>query len=395
MKNLKILTLTLALLILLTPALMADDVDFSGTLRSDLIVDEDGNMESLEKFNLILEQEFGFDADLQVDLEFRLDEDYTLEAKIREAYLDYYTLNSDWRIGKQTINWGSGYKLQPTDYFNPQDIRDLKPLDEKLGVKAVQNTYYTSGGTELSGVVVPFFKGSLDLRELEQQAQLLADEDDFQNLNYDYPEHELENIQAGAKLTQRGFRGYDVSFSAYHGYDTLPVISFTEEPSENFISIGEDKIPANMAYPEVNKVGFDIIGDINNFGVWLETTYNHYDDYDNGLEATFGGDYTSSNDLYFVAQGYYNEGRNEFEDDIRALNLHASKPVFTFHEVELTTLYDLESESYLIEPQFNYSVVDSVDLKVGGRIVENKLEAGGFGEFLGDDQFYARLQADF
>ncbi|MFW5981467.1 MAG: hypothetical protein ACOCRU_02700, partial [bacterium] len=59
---------------------------------------------------------------------------------------------------------------------------------------------------------------------------------------------------------------------------------------------------------------------------------------------------------------YFQEGRITGEDDLKLLNMHLSRPVFQFHEVELNVLYNLDRESYVFMPAFNYSLTDSTTL---------------------------------
>ncbi|WP_408954363.1 hypothetical protein [Natroniella sp. ANB-PHB2] len=389
----KVILLTLVLLLTFTTMGFAAEV--SGSLDSHLTVDiDEEELDGKTEFNLIIEDDFGFDADMKVDLGFLLHENYENEVRINEAYLNYYTMNSDWRLGKQEINWGSGYKLNPTSYFNPQNLKAFDLIDENLAVRAVKSTYYTAGGLEISGVVAPFFKGNGDLEETEKIADKFAKELSTEKLSFDDSandiENELSDIQAGAKLTNRGFKGYDISLSAYHGYDLLPSMIGADN-DENLL----------LEYPEVNKLGFDLIGDVKDIGIWSEIVYNIYseDYYDDTLNLVVGADYNFDNDLYLVGQFYYRGERVEQEPEIQALNLYFSKPAFDFHEVEFTTLYDLESGSYMIKPQYNHSLVDSIELQLGAKIVDididDELEGFSFGDSLGSNSIYTRLNVNF
>ncbi|WP_027339623.1 DUF1302 family protein [Halonatronum saccharophilum] len=371
MKKFNLLTLTLVLILSLSITVSATEL--SGSLEQYIEVDIDEEIvDSQNKFNLIVEEEFGFDGDMYVDLEFVTDGNYNHRFRINEAYLEYYTMNMDWKLGKQVVNWGSAFKVNPTNYFNPQNSSSSTPLDDKLGVRAVKGTYYTMGGAELTGVISPTFKG-LD--------------SPIEGIEVNKVSDRIKDMQVGVKATKRGFNGYDLSLSLYNGFDKIPSVS----------EIDEHGNPTELEYPEVTKIGFDLIGDINDIGIWSEIVYNIYgEDYcDDNFTIALGADYNFDNDLYLVGQFFYNQERSDFDNDIKALNLHLEKPVMTFHEIEFTALYDLESESYSINPQYNHSLTDSVELQLGGRLVELKDE--GLSSLIGSgaDSLYARLQLDF
>ncbi|SDC01576.1 MULTISPECIES: hypothetical protein [unclassified Candidatus Frackibacter] len=367
MRRFKVLTLLLVLLLILSSVSYAKDIEISGSLNSYLVGNpNNGLIEEEEKVNLILEKEFGFDANMHLDLEFKSDANSSTTTSFNEAYLNYYTQNMDWRLGKQEISWGSAYKINPTSYFNPNDLTALKPLDEKLGVKAIKGIYYAPKGLEITGVVVPFFRGI----SLKNNAK-------------DNVGDNVKNIQSGFKVTKRRFHDYDISLSAYHGRDKLPAVDSK----------------ANFIYPKANRVGLDIIGDLGDMGVWAETTYSDYQDeqFKNVIETAVGIDYKFDNNLYLVGQGYYKEGRTESEPRVKAANFYVSKPIFDFHEIEVTTLYDFESETSLIEPQFNYSLANSVELQLGGTYVDSaeKDTSSGLISALGQDRIYTRLNVEF
>jgi hypothetical protein len=364
-RDIKFLILIACLLLTFTSTALASQLEISGSLKGDLIVStDDGKLTDQEKVNLILEKGFGFDAEMYIDLGFREDHN-NADTDINEAYLNYYTDNMDWRIGKQLINWGSSYKLQPTDYFNPVDRTALKPLDEKLGVEAVKGIYYAPNGLEITGVVVPFFK---------------ADKLSTFIPNLRAVEDNVENMQEGFKVTKRSFKGFDLSLSGYHGFDRKPINN-----NMDFI------------YPELNRIGFDLIGDIGEMGVWTELAYAIYQDeeFDNGLETTLGADYKWSNDLYLVLQAYYQQGRLSSENDTKVFNLHFDKPIFNFHQVEGNFIYEFETETIVLEPQFNYSLANSIELQIGGTYINSQNDDALIVATFGQDRVYTRLNIEF
>lgn len=381
-KKFKILVLVLILLLLFNTGAWANDkLKISGSVKSDLIGDHNGgSLTDQERINVILEKEFGLDADVYVDLEFNsytIDQtathQRTTETNVNEAYVNYYTKKIDWRLGKQKINWGSAYKLKPTDYFNPYDLTVLKPLDNKVGVKAVKGIYYAPKGLEVTGVVIPFFKTHRVKGNQTASYQVVPVED------------EVDNIQGGIKVTKRSFEGFDLSGSIYHGRDKEPIMNS---------QVGK------LVYPEANQIGLDIIGDITeqDIGIWTEIAYSVYEDdqFDNRVKTAVGLDYNFENDLYLVGQTYYQQSRIDNKEEIKMVNIHADQPIFDFHEWEVTTFYEFESETFSFEPQFNYSLSNSTELQIGGTYVESdSKEDISIISSLSDDRIYARVEVEF
>jgi hypothetical protein len=361
--------LTMIIILICSAGVLAKGkLEISGTLDSSIEgISDDGELIDRERLDLELKKNFGFDADMYIDLATYSMKNEDAEIELNEAYLNYYTDNIDWRIGKQIINWGSSYKLQPTNYFTPCDYTALKPLDEKKGIKAVNGRYYTANGLEITGVVIPNFEGNK--LSIEQTKLVKQVEDD------------IENIQGGVKITKRAFRGFDLSASMYHGFDKR----YLRDNKGEYI------------YPEVNKLGLDIIGDIQTIGVWTELAYGSYDDkeFDSCLEGTIGFDYKFTNDLYLVGQAYYRGKRLENETELRMINFHLDKPVFKFHQIESNFKYEFETDTFIFEPQFNYSLTNSTELQVGGTYVDSNNEQNPIISSLGKDRVYTRLKIEF
>ncbi|SDC01506.1 MULTISPECIES: hypothetical protein [unclassified Candidatus Frackibacter] len=394
--NVLVLTLLLILICSLTVLAQGQEIEFSGSLTNSLVgYTSDGQVVAREVFDLVLDKDFGFNAKITLDLEFESyhngQEDIrNTEISTRKAYLDYYTKNMDWKIGKQNINWGHAYKINPTDYFTTYDLTSFKPLDEKLSVEALKGTYYTSRELEITGVVASYFKGTKsDRRMFDSIVDKLAGAVDKEG-DLELVESDIKNTQLGLKITKRSFYDYDISLSTYHGRDKIPAID-TRNSSSNL---------AKFVFPQVNRLGIDIIGDLREVGIWTEIVYGNYidDQFDSIIEAAVGADYKFENNLYLVGQGYYKEGRTELEEEIKAINSYMIKPVFKFHQIELNILYDINNEAYLIEPQFNYSLTNAIQLQFGGSIVEIGRDDNGTGivsNLCQEDKIFIQSKVNF
>ncbi|MBM7623568.1 DUF1302 family protein [Sporohalobacter salinus] len=389
MKRSRYLAVVLVLVLIFTSTALVQAVEVSGDMKLDLERDTDKEKtKDREKINLILENQFNFTTDAYIDLEIESDYEDEVEVDLHEAYINYYTRDIDWRLGKQEIHWGSAYKIKPTDYFSPHDVSDMHPLDEQFGVKAIKGIYYLPNNLEITGVAIPDFEAD-EVDDGREEGVFKSVKEELGISNLDSQVNESDDCQLGMKVTKRRFNGFDLSFSAYHGRDNLPIFKELKNPYTSPTAVIE--------YPEVTKAGFDIIGDIDDMGIWLETTYSDYEDsqYNDIAETAVGVDYKFDNDLYLVGQWYNKEGRSSSEPKINAFNFYASKPIWKFHELEFTSLYDTESEAYLLEPQLNYSIDESVELQLGATYAHNEDDAKGMISTLAQDRIYTRLNVEF
>ncbi|MGM0421255.1 MAG: hypothetical protein ACQEQG_09695, partial [Bacillota bacterium] len=130
---------------------------------------------------------------------------------------------------------------------------------------------------------------------------------------------------------------------------------------------------------------------------WLELAYSLYDQdqFDNRLEATIGLDRRFANELYLVGQYYHRQGRLEGENDVNLATLYFEKPVADFHKIQMSSMYEFESESYLLEMQFDYSLTDSVIWQTGATYTETGSAQAGMLDTMSGDRIYTRIQVDF
>lgn len=384
-------------------------------------IEHDSSYKHQHWINLILEKEFGTSANMYLNLEFNTYNQDNVVPLIQEAYVNYYTDHIDWRFGKQIISWGSAYEIKPTDYYNPYDLTTINPFEKRLGVIGAQGTYYGPGRTEISVVFTPFFTEHLILSDAgtvlmesamntvierlneEVQPILSIRTDPYQPLVYPEVEHTIENTQGGLKITKRGLLGLDVSFSAYHGRDKLPVVD--QIKTRNSLNLNaanpaslDTLVTVYLENPEVTRAGIDLIGSLGGIGFWAEGVHNLYQtDYlDETTNLVIGADYKFNTNLYLMGQGLLLQGRSAHEDDITAIMIHASEPAFSFHEFEVTGLYETKTGSYFIQPQFNYSLGNAVQLQFGGTLQNiSSTQYAQLTSVLISERAYIRLKVDF
>ena len=104
-----------------------------------------------------------FENALKLDLEWRGEDNLSarfiarggyelfennLNLNIVEGYIDFFTDNSDWRIGKQLIFWGKADGFSPTDNINPDNYYILSQELEDLrqAIFAIRSDIYLDKG---------------------------------------------------------------------------------------------------------------------------------------------------------------------------------------------------------------------------------------------------------
>lgn len=324
-----IIILAILTIILVTGSSMAFEI--SGTIYTGLFQEKDAeDVSDWEGITIGLDKDFGYTAELYLELGLESNQGEDLVTEINQLYLDYYTENIDWRIGRQLVNWGSSYKINPTSYFEKFTGLELTENRQEKGIKGVKAIYYGQNDIEITGVLTPF---ATDVYEQEY----------------------TENQQA-IKFTRRAFKGFDISLSYFNGQDRFPLLQ-------------------NQEYPEVNKIGIDINGSIGDIGIWSELVRSRYDLLDKQtIEGILGSDYKFNNNLQLTGQIYYRQGRTQVEPDLKLLILNARKPILKFHQLEVITIYDLDNEDIILHPVFDYSLAEAVKLSLGGNWVINESE---------------------
>lgn len=445
-------------LLILASAIFSNDIRaqenirFSASMETVLALDDDELLDDL-LLNLYMRRNFGFDADLYIDLEFHsyhsryeLDKDFYLKelsrlervssVDINEAYLNYYSENIDWKIGRQIVNWGSAFLFSPGNYFNPENLSTLSTEPKKIAVESLKGRYYhPERNLEVSGVLSPFFNTNKLKAENEYTLVNSIKESSIEstgerifgflkenslineqlNLNQDISvaeitdvftpiihrervENSLDNLQGGLLIKGRQINGFDLSFSLYRGRDHTPILDrdYMQEQVKAFVKeyslyiqkqmeaglplldfneyYDQEKIYLELIYPENNRLGFDMIASIGDTGVWAEASYSIYDQqqFDNQLKAVVGFDRRMGNNIYILGQYYYQQGRIEQEEDLKLLNLHLNRPLLQFHEIEMNILYNISQESYSLMPSFKYSLTDSTSLNFTVTYTDNE-----------------------
>jgi hypothetical protein len=324
-----ILLIALILILNFIFTLSLKAASLSGELKSSLIYEQEA-----ERWRDQSYLELDYQHDLNFDLNYYLKGNLTFESyyhqgakerkldfELKEAYLNYYTDQIDWRLGRQNFSWGSSYNINPLNYFNPVDRKALDSFQARKAVDGIKAAYYPNFNWQLTGV-------------LTKHA-------------------EIDEFQSAVQLIRRRWRGYDLAFSLFSG-NALNGIS---QPGQNAF------------YPEVNKAGFDFRGDFSSKDIGLFSEYV-YSDYQNfGLENTneliIGMDYKFENNFYLLGQYYYQELPLTQAEVNQLLLLRAEKPFAYFHSWEINLITDLKESMSIIRPKFIFSLSEGLDLETG------------------------------
>jgi len=235
----------------------------------------------------------------------------------KELYIGAYDLipNSDLRVGRLIISWGSADMFSPLDNFNPMSSSQLSfsNVSQKNGVLAADATYYFNDITYLQTIILSTFVPSYMPEKYEEQLYLSMFSPEFQaqgmeinsvNITHAFP----ENPVWGIKLW-RSFTSFDAAISYYNGY-YLNAYPETVEPvpgvSGMILNLG-------LGYPKKDVFGFEFQGDFpgidgatlrGDLAYIVPQPWQVQDEdilKDPYIKAVIGADYTTSFDLYLNA----------------------------------------------------------------------------------------------
>ena len=396
--------------------------------------------EGLTELNMEFTKDFGMNKKLYLNPVFKLklsenarfeetglnekpfeDNDYDF---LREGYMDIYLKNADIRVGKQNVDWGSAYELNPTDVINPIDFTAEEPTSAELGVPAVKTDYYFNFNTSLSGVLVTKHRASLIPKTVENMINDTAENMIYKEIysqiyeqnknkssaqtttnsimknNFTINEAEERKIldssdspEFALQLTRRNFNGYDLSLNYFKGYEDLPlIVSDYEDVKAELGQIIKETTSTNISsettsidfgYKKTQALGFSGRGSLGSMGVWTEINYNINEDEEKKLDAIIGGDYTFGNNLYTVAQLFYrsyndyeindilkNAGKETLLKDQTYLLLHGDIPFRSIHKFNTDLIVDLGGNGYMLNPEVELSLGTDYSLDLGAIIMD-------------------------
>ena len=448
----------LALVLIFALPVSAQDYQLDSELTQKInYLNNEEVFQGLTELNLEFNKSFGFDKRLYLNPVFKLsyDENSVFDELgineklnedneydfLKEAYFDLYLKKSDIRIGKQNIDWGSAFKLNPTDVVNPIDFTAEDPTEAQLAVPAVKTDYYFDFNTSLTGVVIGQHRPSPIPNVIEGMVNSTGEDMISKNV-YDgiystlikegYPEptaeeeakintseimknnftineaeeREIDDFsdpELALKVMRRNFNGYDLSLNYFRGYGDIPLITNDydeimnkmEKISATYIDPTVDKssevASLDFGYKETQALGFSGRGSLGDIGAWTEINYNHNEDDEKKLDLVLGGDYTFENNFYTVVQLFHrsykdyeiNEilkenGYEKLLNDENYLILHGEMPFRSIHTLKGDIITDIEEKGYMVKPAVEFSLGNNYSLNLGAVIMNEQNEERNF-----------------
>jgi len=425
--------------------------------------------EGITELNMEFTKDFGMNKKLYLNpvLKLKLSENIKFEDTglnekpfedndydyLKEGYMDFYLKDADIRVGKQIVDWGSAYELNPTDVINPTDFTAEDPTSSELGVQAIKTDYYFNFNTSLSGVLVAKHRPSLIPNTIENMindtTEKMIYEEIYTNVSEVVkkeglpinPEKKSKKILAnnfsinkakdreildssdspevGLKLTRRNYKGFDIALNYFKGYEDLPlIVSDYEEVKAELAQIVVDTIDNNSStqktsidfgYKDTQALGFSGRGSLGSIGVWSEINYNINEDEEKKIDAVIGGDYTFENNLYTVAQVFHrsykdykindileNSGKDKLLKDQTYLILHGDIPFRSIHTINTDLIVDLGGNGYMLNPEVELSLGTDYSLDLGAVIMDQE-NTNDFStlNMLGNEKAYAEFTWNF
>lgn len=433
MRKKLLVLLVIALLVFNIPALAlnTDNMEFGGKINQDIVYNNaTEKWQGYSGIEMELERSFGFDKRAYLNTELYTNyqnENFSdLKIDVNQAYFDFYLENSDLRIGKQKINWGSAYKINPSSMTNPYDLTAQNPTEEKLGVPAIKNQYYFNNTTSLTGVIITDFVES-PVPESLKQTMITGIKTDFKtqliqqgktskqanqiinnNLNVvqTKPEiDELSKLEYAFNFMKRDVRGFDLSASYFNGYEDLPsVTSDSESIQEDLVFIASNypndmNTELNIGYKRTQGFGLNAIGAISDVGVWSEINYQVNEDDEKTTDLVLGSDYTFENNLYTVAQ-FIHRDYSDYQiprEEMNYLLLHGDIPFRQIHTMKANIIYDLGIGNYMFNPEMTFSLSNNVNLDLGTVITGDKESSDNYSIFnlMSGERTYFELSYSF
>jgi len=297
--------------------------------------------ELMSVFNLELDQQT-WNGGFHIDLKFSDDLNKNqLEIALNEAYINYYGDDYDLHFGKQLISWGTAAEFNPTDNINPMNPEDI--FGDKQVLTMLKGNYYLNNNYELSGVIIPFHRPVKDsFNFMGNEFKVEAVEDDLANTEY------------AIKLSGKGIEGFDYSLSYYHGFEDIPTAVIKMTPG--------GPVPDKIYFREYSIYGVDFATSHKGVGYWLEAAYTVPEQGDEYYSSVIGADYKFENGFYLEGQLIYQ--KDKFLNENVIIQQGLEKEFARIHNFKLGSLYNLDTEGYMIKPQFEFSLDDNLILNL-------------------------------
>jgi hypothetical protein len=305
------------------------------------------------------------------------------EMNLREAYVNAYFGNFDFRIGHQIVVWGRADGFNPTNNITPSNMLVRSPdEDDRREANFILRTFYNVGKFRVEGILIPTFAPSvlpIDVIPLPWNVPIGGPV---------YPDQNFKNGAYALKLHYEGQK-LDGSISYFDGFNPFPGVNAS----------------ITGLFPQAyrtNVLGTDFSTSLGPFGLRGEFAYSSPHDYEQhvfvpnpdfqyvtGLDREFGDfsivlQYIGRHVKDFKKLDGPKSAFEIFSYELAQKNRMLSQQLFQtthsisfrpalklFYEtmtVELLGLYNFTTEELLTRPKITYSIADALKLSMGAEI---------------------------
>ncbi len=326
------------------------------------------------------------------------------DLRVWECYASAFLGRLNLQAGKQTIRWGKGDEVNPTDNFTPENFSEFLNLDraERKMPAWMAKAIYVFSPYRVEAVWLPFFEpnrlpgtGS-DWEPYAYQA-LRGGPVPFQLQRREVPDG-LESQVAAVRLTH-STAGYDLSLSCAYHYDQLPTL----QADLNTLAVSQ-------TYPRQRTIGCDFETTAGIFTIRTEASYTFGDQFysktrpdviheENALAVITGADCTYRG-TYYNLQYFFSYVPSRDSDMVThryedSMLLRISRDCLRNRLLlEARAWVFLYNPSMYYRLQATYDVTDALKVGFGYDYYDGDKDET-LGQFRHNDQYYVSVVYSF
>lgn len=276
------------------------------------------------RLHLTMEEEAG-SAFIRVQGRLEARDGDAVSADLREATLSFSTGSLDWVAGRQVIEWGSAFLIQPTSLVNPLRYVDGEP--ERVPVDAMALRWRGRRWNNTLVWIPAFVPESTTLPDGTPAEPVPK--------VFDYSQWVLRS--------EIERPGYQLAWVVSRGWDRRPA-----------------KMPPGQPdYRLGTMVGGELGVNVGRDRLWVEGTYGMYDDsMGHAAQWVVGMSRTGEDGLYRALQ--WHRSRSRVWGNQEHLMLLVEKGLSVTTHLSVSAIYDLRNEAYRIAPTVEFPLGDSV-----------------------------------
>lgn len=337
--------------------------------------------------------------------------DKDIDFGLREAYLDLYLGNFDFRVGRQQIIWGKADGAFITDIVSPKNLSEflLPDFEEiRMGVNAVKIDYYLKSNT-FEFVWIPIFTST----KLPDQNSIWFPNLIENDLNISFTEAKevnsnLENSEVFLKYSRLSSA---IDFELMAGYMWDDDFTAHKFPQMDTVTHALSGIEIQPEYHRLGVAGGSFSTSLGGTVLRAEAAY-YMDKYfwtenilinegltqKDYLHYLAGYDFSLfdvSMSVQFIQEyilDYSNElNNNEFESTMTFLANKSFLRETLF--LDLFAYVGFNNGDALIRPKITYAVSDGLELLAGANLFIG--DTGNFGQYNKNDMVFLKLKYSF